>query len=45
MTTIGQGQNKDHIYVYFIENHIETSPSKVQISSDYTYGELTEEKK
>ena len=42
---IDQGQNKDHIYVYFIENHIETSPSKVHISSDYTYGELTEEKK
>ena len=40
MTSIGQEQKKDFRYVYFIENHIDTSPSKISISNDYMYGEL-----
>jgi len=44
MASLEQGQSKDFIYVYFIENHIESSPSKVSISSDYFYGELIEVK-
>ena len=44
MASLEQGQNKDFIYVYFIESHIESSPSKVSISSDYFYGELIEVK-
>ena len=41
MTSLEQ---KDSSYVYFIENHIETSPSKVSISKDYMYGELLDVK-
>ena len=42
MTSLDQGHNKDFNYVYFIENHIETSPCKVSIPSEYMYGELLE---
>ena len=44
MASLEHGQSKDFIYVYFIENHIESSPSKVSISNDYMYGELIEVK-